>query len=527
MAEDNADHSNKSLWIIIVCAGVVVIGAAIALLLKNRAVPVAEPDRHAIKIVSTPEPSETSDSKTQPLPSAPKDVPSTGETDASKASEQPVVDYGKLKDNKAFQALMDQRKEKYGFEKGVDLIVKPDESIKVGDEVVPMQEILEKIRLKRGEVIEKDIADSTEAGTPTPKDSESRELPPEQLEDIEKLLKASDRKESSSEETKEEKVEQVASAYQKYKTTEEKIKQKKKLLADLKVKKESLISPKPLAGVPGVQSIPLKKVPESKPQGHTPKTTGKPESYIPIKPGVKQAAPEPESGEKKEIIAALPITQKPSVPKATDTAPVTGSRETVGSGTSKKSVPESKTLQPAPDIKDSGSGEIIVQKPAPSEKELAVVEEHMKSVQDEINTLLLQQADLVSEIRQLLTMKKEVEAYGIYVVQRGDNIWDVHFAFLTEYFTGRGVKLSRTADEPNTGGKSSGVGKILKFSENMVYIYNIRDHRLEKNINMIHPLSKIVVFNMGQVFEILDRLTYGDIEKIEFDGDNLWLPAES
>jgi len=40
-------------------------------------------------------------------------------------------------------------------------------------------------------------------------------------------------------------------------------------------------------------------------------------------------------------------------------------------------------------------------------------------------------------------------------------------------------------------------------------------------------LSKIVVFNMGKVFELLNRLAYGDIEKIEFDGENLWLPAES
>ena len=105
--------------------------------------------------------------------------------------------------------------------------------------------------------------------------------------------------------------------------------------------------------------------------------------------------------------------------------------------------------------------------------------------------------------------------------------FNIVFFFLTEYFTSRGITLSQTADEPASGGKSSGVGKILKFSENMVYIYNTRDRRLEMDISMIHPLSKIVVFNMGQVFELLDRLAYGDIENIEFDGDNLWLPAES
>ncbi len=155
------------------------------------------------------------------------------------------------------------------------------------------------------------------------------------------------------------------------------------------------------------------------------------------------------------------------------------------------------------------------------------MESYMKSIQDDINTLMLKKGDLESEIKQLLNEKEKPEAYGIYVVQNGDNIWDVHFAFLTEYFTSRGIALSRTADEPGAGGKSSGVGKILKFSENMVYIYNTRERRLEMDINLIHPLSKIVVFNMGQVFELLDGLAYGDIEKIVFDGENLWLPAES
>ncbi|MBC8247907.1 MAG: hypothetical protein H8E81_10000, partial [Deltaproteobacteria bacterium] len=188
---------------------------------------------------------------------------------------------------------------------------------------------------------------------------------------------------------------------------------------------------------------------------------------------------------------------------------------------------ESASPKPVPEIKKPEGSGIPVHKPVPSTKEIAKLEDYMKSIQDDINTLMLKKGDLESEIKQLLTEKEKPEAYGIYVVQNGDNIWDVHFAFLTEYFTSRGIVLSRTADEPDVGGKSSGVGKILKFSENMVYIYNTRDRRLEMDINMIHPLSKIVVFNMGKVFELLDRLAYGDIEKIEFDGDNLWLPAES
>ena len=118
------------------------------------------------------------------------------------------------------------------------------------------------------------------------------------------------------------------------------------------------------------------------------------------------------------------------------------------------------------------------------------------------------------------------DVYGIYIVQPGDNIWNIHYRFLTDYFDHRGIDLSPLADEPDHKGLSSGVGKLLKFSEKMVYVYNLREHRIDGNLSLIHPLSKVVVFKMKQVFTLLDGIDYENINRIQFDGDTLWIPAK-
>ena len=43
------------------------------------------------------------------------------------------------------------------LKKGVDMITKSDESFKIGDSTVSMQEILDKIRINRGDIVEKDL----------------------------------------------------------------------------------------------------------------------------------------------------------------------------------------------------------------------------------------------------------------------------------------------------------------------------------------------------------------------------------
>jgi hypothetical protein len=118
------------------------------------------------------------------------------------------------------------------------------------------------------------------------------------------------------------------------------------------------------------------------------------------------------------------------------------------------------------------------------------------------------------------------QVYGIYVVQPGDNIWNVHFQFLRDYFKKRGITLSLVSDEPNRLGFSSGVGKILKFSEGMVHIYNLKEKHLDTDLNLIHPLSKIVVFDMKQVFSLLDQIDAEHVNHIQFDGETLWIPAD-
>ena len=118
-----------------------------------------------------------------------------------------------------------------------------------------------------------------------------------------------------------------------------------------------------------------------------------------------------------------------------------------------------------------------------------------------------------------------IQTFGIYVVQPGDNIWNIHFRFLRDYFENRGVRLSPLADEPDPRGFSSGVGKLLKFSENLVHIYNIQEEQFAVNLDLIYPMSKIVIYNMEKVYALLDSIDTSQIDEIRFDGENLWIPA--
>jgi hypothetical protein len=149
----------------------------------------------------------------------------------------------------------------------------------------------------------------------------------------------------------------------------------------------------------------------------------------------------------------------------------------------------------------------------------------MQEILDEIN---LASGDIVEKNIQPIEAdsNKKVQFFGIHVVQPGDNIWNIHFKFLKNYFENKGISLSPLADEPDQRGLSSGVGKLLKFSENIVYIYNVRERKLDMDLNIIQPLSKIVVYNMNQVFALLNQIDYNQVNHIHFDGETLWIPAE-
>jgi hypothetical protein len=121
---------------------------------------------------------------------------------------------------------------------------------------------------------------------------------------------------------------------------------------------------------------------------------------------------------------------------------------------------------------------------------------------------------------------QKIKTYGIYVVRPGDNIWNIHFNILKEFYEHKGINVSPKADEPVDQGMSSGVGKILKFSETMVIIYNLVDKKVVSNINLLEPLSKIIIYNMDEVFSLLFEFNYDNIDRIQFDGKTIWVPAK-
>ena len=116
--------------------------------------------------------------------------------------------------------------------------------------------------------------------------------------------------------------------------------------------------------------------------------------------------------------------------------------------------------------------------------------------------------------------------YGIHVVKPGDNLWNIHFKMLQEYFGNQGKHIDRLADESDMEGYSSGIGRILKFSEKMVHIYNVSVQKLATDINIIEPFSKIVIFNMESVKNLLDSVKDFDVDKIHFDGENIWIAKD-
>lgn len=119
----------------------------------------------------------------------------------------------------------------------------------------------------------------------------------------------------------------------------------------------------------------------------------------------------------------------------------------------------------------------------------------------------------------------KLTTYGVYVVQPGDNIWNIHFRMLKEYYSRKGINIEETADEPKNSGISSGVGKILKFSESMVITYNIKDKKVTTDMNIIDPLSKVVIYNMDEVFPLLEQIDFDNVNRLRFDGSNIWIPV--
>lgn len=145
-------------------------------------------------------------------------------------------------------------------------------------------------------------------------------------------------------------------------------------------------------------------------------------------------------------------------------------------------------------------------------------------MQEILDKIRIKSGDIIEKDIEGATLPDgRIRAFGIYVVKPEDNIWNIHFKFLKDYFDHKGVALAPLADEPDRKGFSSGIGKILKFSEKIVTIYNIKERKIAVNLNLIYPLSKVVVYNMDRIFALLDRIDYNNANHIQFDGETLWI----
>ncbi len=133
------------------------------------------------------------------------------------------------------------------------------------------------------------------------------------------------------------------------------------------------------------------------------------------------------------------------------------------------------------------------------------------------------EAPTVSDSIETGPVKRPKSYYGVYVVRPGDNLWNIHFAFLREYLGSKGIVISPDADEP-LGKRSSGVGRILKYAEGMVYIFNLKTKQLSGDLNLLEPQEKVVIFNLTLLDRILGSLTAEELKLIHFDGRDLILP---
>lgn len=487
----NKDNSDRTFKVIIVLAIllVLILGAGwFWSMHKSRSLVIGPPPA----VTTAPLPSQ---SVTGGETKTPETLPETGSTPETPAKPDIVVHFDKSDED--FKKLMNRRKAKYGLKESVDMIVESDETLEVGGISVPMEEILEKIRLKSGQMVETDLGPTLST------------------------LGEGDR------------IDRL------YTQLKEKEKRFKELENDL-----------------------------GNALAETPETEAKREEYNRLREvvddyynyrdalsAIRDWELTLESGDLREKLsrnADVLVQQKKDLERTLAAQLGLTAGQTPVEEQLMNALTESRTrlkeidniLKTPPE--DITARTALVRERTALAERISALEKYEATLAriDKIRTLLAQtdpeaKAEIEANLKSLRTRADELEdaltdrllpdektdAYGIYVVRPDDNIWNIHFQFLKENFKHRGITLSPVADEPDERGVSSGVGKILKFAEGLVYIYNIREHRLADDANIIQPLSKIIVFNMAKAIELIKKIDYEDIKHIQFDGETLWLPS--
>jgi len=145
---------------------------------------------------------------------------------------------------------------------------------------------------------------------------------------------------------------------------------------------------------------------------------------------------------------------------------------------------------------------------------------HSESEKDQILPNI-QELDLGSSVRKSIKPRVPTDAnpaayYAVRVVLPGENLWNIHYAIIQEYLARRHIILAPRSDEPNSDGQSSGIGRLLKFIEGVVYVYNLNQNQLERDLNLIYPREIIIFFKISDLFAALDRLQPEDLQNLRY-----------
>ena len=123
-----------------------------------------------------------------------------------------------------------------------------------------------------------------------------------------------------------------------------------------------------------------------------------------------------------------------------------------------------------------------------------------------------------------LGQNQPVTAWGVHAVRPGESLWKIHYALLADYLSHRGYIMPSHADQPTIQGLSSGVGKVLKFAEHMVGVYNLKTGHMSRDLDMLESGEKVVVFNLTEIFDQLAQIEPQDLKGVMYDGRVLLFP---
>lgn len=133
----------------------------------------------------------------------------------------------------------------------------------------------------------------------------------------------------------------------------------------------------------------------------------------------------------------------------------------------------------------------------------------------------IQEKDVGSSVRRPIRAnqpapEKERVYYAVRIVKPYENLWKIHFGLFREYLARRQVLLAADADRPLADGRSSGIGRLLKFVEGVVTVYDVTENRAQKDINLIQPHSVIIYFKISDLFKALDQMQAEDLKWLRY-----------